>query len=166
MQFQSLDAPVIGMGNEKLVFVGNVQLVKVEDKEIPSLVRFYIVNNELEQAGMQSINGVRLKARFKFFDGLAYGKLGVPVYSLGNERSHNLKPSVIESGPQIVNCIANDQCDIGEIVKMLKPIMDDLHSSLNISLNDCGLTLWTSDKLNALIGIRDMLIGPLNFQAC
>jgi len=162
MQLQPSNVPIIGCGNENPMFVRNVHIVKAENRRIPSLVRLYFKNNKVIQSGTQPVYLDSMESRFKFFDGAVYGKLGTTADCARGQFADDFHPRVVERGFEVMDCISNDQCNVGDISKFMEPIVNGLDSGIGININPSGLTVWASDDINAFFGIQDILIGPLN----
>lgn len=146
------------------MFVHNVHLMKRAKIEVPSVVRFYIAENEIKESGTGGINAALGQRIFKLINGRVYGKFGAQCIG-GDSYIDGLKPRIIQSGLKVVDSIPDDTCNLWQIAESGQAVMDALNSGLTVNLNSASLTLWASNEVYSLPNLRDVLIGPVDLQA-
>jgi hypothetical protein len=140
--------------NQKPVFIFDVETVKSEeDFTIPSLVGLYDIHDESLDlfAGVlfQSIDG-SFKVVTCFLD------REVPVVRVGSDR---LKPSVIQSGSKVMNCISQDR---KKFVRELLCWSDAkrIIPALRIYLDGQTVRVGIPEDLALSVKVVDVMFGP------
>lgn len=142
--------------NQEPVFVFDVEVVESENNlSHSSFVGLYGVHQESLDlfAGVlfQSIDG-----SFKVVTGFLDGE--VSMVRVGGDR---LKPSVIQSGPEIVNCISEYQEKrIGELLS--RRDAQRIVSACKVSLDSQMVRVSISECLPFSAKVADVLFGPFN----
>src|SRR5574341_506662 len=97
--------------NEQPMLVRNVELVNEPNGVIPSLVRLNLVNQERAESGIGSVYLSPKEHAFKLFFRRKDRKLGA-VVSRETQAFQGAQPCKIESTFQIVDGIADDECEL------------------------------------------------------
>ena len=159
----ALDGSYFKQWNQQQMFVRNVKFVKGADGIIPSSVWANFGHNQVVQFGASGIYFSAFKNTFKTLPAVVERKLGMTVRRNRSVRDNDCNPSIIQSGPQVVESVTNNQGQSGsELLKVADRIFSLLCSSILISLDCDGVSVW--HRANDGIEISDVLIGPLNFQ--
>jgi hypothetical protein len=121
--------------DEEFVFVSNVQCVQGPNGVIPSVVRLYIVNDQIEQSGVGLMYFSALERVYKVIFGIPERESGVRVKNGRNEGCNGFNPSQIKSGFEIVHSIPEHK---GNLLRKSfgRTIFHDEFSSLVVSLDD------------------------------
>lgn len=151
-------------GNEELVLISDVQIVKMLNKPVPSLVGLYIEHNRSEQLREDDMKVNSFQTTFKRFGSSIYGKLCVGADQLGSQFAQCCVPRMIENAANIVDRVPKHGSNIPQISEAIQSIVDDLNLTIEINLNPYCLGVWTSDSTDSLFNLRDVFIGPLKLE--
>jgi hypothetical protein len=160
----ALNGRVFKNGQEKTVFVVNVQAMDRPDGAIPSLVRLYIANNKIEKAGNGGVYFNPAKRTFKQILARKNGKLSVFRNSTRGKPLECAGPCMIESAMEIMDGIADYQSNIfEEFVPIAKIMLQHFMSTVRVYLDSGGVSLWQRGDNRLQFG--DVLLGSLNFAS-
>lgn len=142
-------------GNQQDMFIVNVEIVEGEDIVVPSLVRFHTIDHEREERGRYVFS---LQSGFKVFPRF----LGVDrkLTVSGDLREHGA-PCNIKSAVEIMNCVTNQQGDIGAERAVSKSVIEELFPRLDIHVQTGAVCVGRDTK--SLLDISDVLVGPFDF---
>ncbi len=155
LQFHAANSYDREHGNEEMMFVVDVEGVESENIGVPSRVTFHAIDNKIEHGDCYASpleRTLKLLPRFLRVD----GKLSVS----GSCREHPA-PSDIESAMQIVNCISNNQSNIGAQSVVSKSVVENLFPRCRIDVHSGAVTVRRG--VESFLDIRDVLVGPLDF---
>lgn len=162
LQFHSLDSGDRKHWNQEMMFVVNVEIVEGENIAVPSLVTLHSVEHEFNNRGRFWYRSAFRKRGLKFVAcpfGInrelpVLGRRAVPQ-GVNCSAPHN-----IESASEIVNCIANDQCDIGAQFPISRAVVEDMFPRLAIHVQAGAVSVRRG--VESVLDIRDVLVGPFD----
>jgi hypothetical protein len=145
--------------DEKMMLVPDVHVVKPPEQDIPTLVGLYLFDNKLtighdDLLLFQST----LDFGFKFFPRIKYWE--ACPFSRGTDE---LVPHKVESAPQVVERIANDERTVDTREKILTKLhAEEVLSSMRVVIDDHTVDVSLSEVTQERVNIVDVLVGPLN----
>ena len=161
--FNALNGGIVRKWNQQAMFVSDVELVNGPNSKIPSLVRFYLGRDELEQFGTGSLYFSPIKRGMKLIGGFVNREFGEIADSRGNESLNGLEPCIVDGTLQIMDDIPEYQSYISECIPVGKIVFDDFISTTRINLDRSSIGIF--QKKNSVVQLRDMMIGPFNFKS-
>lgn len=162
----AVDSGYRRQGEQNQMLVRNVEFVKsVEDGAVlPSFVRLYVGDEQVEDGRIrEGVYANPIDRTFKVFQRGMDRKLRMIAVKSVNMLSEQSNPSEIERGPKIVNSISSDQGDVIGVLAEVEKVYEFLIASVSIHQNSGGAGFF--QRANSPLQIRNVLIGPLDFQA-
>jgi hypothetical protein len=160
LHFHAADANDCEHRDQELMFVVDVELAEGENVVVPSFVSFYSINYQIDEGRVYfGLN----EAGFKFLPSTlgVDRKFGAAVESVGTKVSDSSTPNDIESGMQIVNCIADNKRNVRAESAVSKSVVKELFPRLTIHVQHGAVSVGRGAE--SLLDIRDVLIGPFDF---
>ncbi len=157
---KTVDVHYLVAWNQELVFVRDVKVVQNPESFIPSFVRLYAIQNEvddrLEGLGyFSTMNGRRdlsLCGSNRKFD----------VRVGGGKHTDKLVPDVVEGTAHIVNCIADDRCESWREMLIRRREVQDIASLVRVEFDGDAVSVFVDKPLNFRVKLIDMLFGSIN----
>ena len=147
--------------NRQHVLVDNVEVVEIPENgpiagfPIPSVVRLYLINDDLENGLGSLMFQSAIHGGQKLLSSLVDQELAVNVSS----RCHAVQ-GVVESGPQVVDRIAENKQDvIGH--RLSRTNLDRIISTVRIVIDGYGVRAVLAEGVHQQAKLVDVLIGPL-----
>lgn len=145
--------------NQQQVFVCDVHLVERQEGVVASLVRFDLVEDTGNDIGMGDLYVSLAKGTFHLLSSLTNRKLDVLCGPI--RPSDELACDVINSGPQIVQGVADDKGNLlGEGLRDSE--LEDVVSGLRIFLDAKSIKISLEEVVQDGVQIEDVLLGPFN----
>lgn len=148
---------------EESVFIVDVERVDGENIRVPSFVSLHMVYKEVVDFG----TGVYAscfcgKNTLKPSFGLVRpdGEVCGTGYS-SPRLSHNFKPSNVQSGAEVMDCIASYAGEFPPQHKILKRVAEELFPRLQIHIQSGAVAVGRSK--DSIAELMDVLVGPLDF---
>lgn len=151
-------------GQEKSVFVINVQDMNRPDRTFPSVVRLYMVKNIIEKNGSGAVYFNPTKRSFNLFSYKPDGEFGLIVDARRAKLGDNRHPSMIESAMEIMDSISEHQGDIvDDLVSIREVMLQHFVSTIRVYLDCSRINIWQSK--DSFLHFGDVLLGPVDFTA-
>jgi hypothetical protein len=149
------------MGDEELMFVHNVETVKLPDGiSAPSLVGLYglhdVVDNPLGGLTFQSVRD----GSFKIIPCLVHRK-GHILRPLASDGEFNIAHGEVESAPEIVNSIARNAHQVSRN-RFTRHEFERIASCISFTLHSDSVSMITDELKDAKLEVFEVLSGPLN----
>ena len=160
LQFHAIDSSDCEHWDQEAVFVVNVESMERTNIAVPSLVRFHAIDHEIEEGRGVAYSSSLSEIGYKLMPRIWDGKLRVTGVSRRTKLSHDATPCDIESAMEIVNCIANDQCNIGKQGLVHHSVVNELLPRLEIAVQAGAVCVGRG--VESLVDIRDVLFGPFD----
>jgi hypothetical protein len=146
------------------MFVRDIDIVKRPNGGIvPSVVRLNLGHDAVKERFTPGIYLNPMKGSLDLLPSMPYGKL-CRVGDFVREASANCgEPGEVQSSPQIVDGISDNQ---GQLIQSISEFWNFMLQRLSAvwAVLDChSATIF--ERENGGIHVRDMFLGPLNFQA-
>lgn len=162
LQFHAINRNHSNHWNQEMVFVAHVEGVKSADINVPSFVRFHNINQESEELRTGRYLSCLFELGFKMLPIVAHNELslggiesrradGLDGFPIGN----------IQSALEIVNCVTDNQCEIGAQFSVSKSVVEELFPRLSVDVQSGAVSIRRDPQ--SLVDIRDVLIGPFDF---
>lgn len=162
LKFQALDGRNGNHWDKGMVFVVNVELMNGENISVPSSVWFYAIDEQIKEGGggryFSAQFGLKAPSLFFGVDG-ELAKFGVGIR---DECRVRFTPRNVQSAVQIVDCIANNERNFPRQSPISKSVIEELFPRLSINVQAGSVSVGRGEK--SLIDIRDVLIGPFDFE--
>jgi hypothetical protein len=160
LKFDAFDGRSCNHWDEDDMFIVNVQTVQGENVRVPSLVTFHAIQREVDKL---SVYFSLHERGFKLFPSHIWAnrKFRLRAVSGRTEVLESSAPDNIKSAMQIVNCIADNQCDVRAEFAVGKPVIESLIPCTEIHVH--GRAVAVGRGAESLLDIRDVLLGPINF---
>jgi hypothetical protein len=155
-------AAVMDHWSQEPVLVSPVHIVNGPDGEVPSVVRLYIAENEVEQPFTGDIYFVPLKRSFKAMQCGMNRKLDMLGIARGDKLLDRLNPNIVEGALKIMDGIPDHYRDILGDGSILQIILDEFVASLRVYLSRDQYSVFQTSE--SLLHLGDMLIGPFDFE--
>ena len=136
------------------MFIANVESMKGQDIFIPSLVRLHSIDNKTKKRGRYYHS---IQHGFKLFS-LYLGE--DREFAMGGNFREQSTPSKIKCASQVVDCIANNQGNIGSQETVSKSVVEELFPRIAIMVQAGAVTVRRGAE--SLLDIRDVLLGPFD----
>lgn len=147
--------------NQELMLVYDVEIVKTVQRAIPSLIGFYVVNNEIGDFRRMSLYISCINLSYKFLAPLIKREFNIPIGGIVSFGS-NVPDCHIKGCMEVVNNIADDQRHfIGQRCSYVK--MELMRSALKINLSPKMVNICLDVGVQDRIKLKDVLIGPFDF---
>lgn len=161
-EFEILNLHGRNGGNENKVFVRDVEPVEAIQSEIPAFVGLYFVKDDVDDllAWRNSFAHMSFDGTFKRLPIFSKGELPV----LAPHRTVGVGSdvvSVVEGGPEVVQCIAKDGWDM--LVKRFEFGRPSLFQRAVLALGPQSLHVITDVVPEAGFKITDVMFGPFDF---
>jgi hypothetical protein len=146
-------------GRDQFVFISNVEVVDGSEKLVPSLVRFERVKeiDDLWSGPVYcSLENFCLKVFWPF------GEREMNAGNAAPMMAHDVARHDVESGPKVVDGIADDQRPIVRHFSAFDHAKQ-LVAGLRLSVNDHAVWFTPAVCEDGAIQVSDVLIGPVNF---
>lgn len=144
---------------QKPVFVGIAELVKTANVTIPSLVRFYLVDNYVGSLWAEQLDVTLRKGGNDIFPCFSKGKIN-PV-GLTTETRNNFNSNEVECGSKIVDRIANDD---GNIIRSFGASeFEEIISCIEIFIDTDPKRITLKPFGKARLKLLEMSFGSLDF---
>ena len=156
----SSNAYIGNNGNQELMFVHNVKIVKTAKRIIPSTVRLYAIKNEIgderKHLFYSTVEGV-----FKFLSSIPKGKLCPSCETTTKGRNHVANQNV-ESSPNVMNGIAKNERYLfwKRLVRQLNFYITPASLGVGLRVDRKGLASKVVSKNR--VEVLDVLVGPFN----
>lgn len=158
----SFDHSDLSLRDEELVFVGNVEVMdEVKGVPIPSLVRLYLVEHFPAHCEEGFMFFSLVEERFQILSGWSKGKLNSAF--LGGISGCQFKPSVIESGREIMYCVPQDERKLIRDAHVCRDDLQELVSGIRIALDGNLVSATIAEPMHLKAEIVDVLFGPFEF---
>jgi hypothetical protein len=150
-----VDGEDINCGNKELMLIDVVQGGNLPNLKIPSLVRLYLIDNEIGQIG-----------RGFLYASIWLGGYNIVPFSACRKRNpiiarNSIDGYVIQSDPQIMNGITDNQgyffWRLGDKIQL-----HDIISGLGIMFDMKSIRICLDKRLCRSMKILDVAIGPLD----
>ena len=146
-------------GNEKAVFVCDVQVVDGPEKIVPSLVRFE-TTNDIDDIGRGAVYVSPMNHLLKVIDGPRERE--GDVFDLGSIQLDEVAGEQIERRPEVMNGVSHNR---GQILRRLLLDPDNQCRPLRITLEDELVRVAAKKPFGARLILRDMAVGPINLHS-
>ena len=148
------------------MLVGDIEFVKgVDNTVVPSFVRLYVGNDQSKECGITSgVYRNTVQGTFKFLPTGVNREFRAIKVGGQNVLFEGAYSCEIESGFEIVDCIPSNQSHlVGSLSEFRNRMYQVLVASIAILYHCRSVILFQSG--NSCFQIRDMFIGPLDFQS-
>jgi hypothetical protein len=151
---------------KKHMFVRDVEIVKDADYAVVrSVVRLYVGHQKIEKVGRETVYLDPVKGRFQFLPAIAGRELSFVSRGLDGNSFGSFKPSEIQCGAEIVNCVTHDQRKFLKVQVQLGDAMRQmLESSFRVYLDTGSVSFFQREQ--GAFYFRDVLVGPFHLQGC
>jgi hypothetical protein len=150
----------IGNGDQQLMFVHDVKIVKSTQGFIPSLVRLYRIDDKFYDGGVRSLYFSAVDGFYKFVSCVSKGELRLPV-RCASSQGDNLTGHQVQGRMQVVDRISNNQGNLPRHIIgsfELKDILSILRVYLDVKTIEVRLEKCEENALKLI----DVLIGPFD----
>ncbi len=160
LYLNAVDMPLRQNGDKQPVFVSVCEAVSGPDGCIPSLVRLYLVNDEIEEGGGGNVDLYvsTSKLSLKFWGGPVDRELGIVSNESRSESLDSFEPSVIKGACQVVDGISNHKRNMIES-GFIQRVGQSLCTMLRVYLNESSVSVFKS--FDAPFEVSNMYIGPV-----
>ena len=149
-----------GDGDQQPMFVHDVEIVKCAQGVIPSLVRFYRIDDKVDDGTGRSLY-------FSIIDGFYKFIARIPkiesCFSVGGVSSQgdDLTSHQVQSSMQVMDRISNNQGNLaGHLLGCFK--LKDIHSILRVSLDVKTIEVRLEKCQENALKLIDVLVGPFD----
>jgi hypothetical protein len=147
--------------DQEMVFIVNVKGMKGENIAVPSSVWFYVLNQEIEESRCRAYASCLGKVRYESFPRVGDREFGFSgIEPFGTQSLRGIPPSNIQSGMEIVDCIANHERNIGAKGPIKKNVVEELFPRLSIEVQGGAVAVGRGTE--SLLDVSDVLIGPFD----
>lgn len=148
---------------EEPVFVVDVEGMDGENIRVPSFVSLHVVHKEVVDLGTGIYASCFGKNSLKPSFGLVGidGKLAPLSNGFLPDLSHDFEPSNIQSGAEVMNCIASYTGEFTPQHKIIPLVIEELFPRLQIHVHAGAIAVCRSK--DSIAELMDVLVGPLDF---
>jgi hypothetical protein len=147
-------------GNYVDVFVENVQVVQEGDGVIPSIVRFDLVQDDVQYCRGSDLYFSTFDGRFHFLSRLPNGKADVFTWGFSRE-SYQFTRGDVQCAPEVVQRVSDDCLDSSRQFSSESEFSGVL-SGLRIMLYPKVVEVQLEETVQDSVQLFDVLVGPLN----
>jgi len=149
-----------GDGDQQLMFVHDVEVVKCAQGVIPSLVRFYRIDDNVDDGTGRSLYFPAIDGFYKFVTRVPKVELRLPVGCVSSQ-GDDLVSHQVQGRAQVVNCIANNQGNFtGHLLSGLE--LQDIISTIRVSLDVKTIEVRLEKCQENALKLIDVLVGPFD----